>query len=78
MPYDATLDEKLFSKFWETEVDRLTISVFSYNKGVKKLQISRTSKNEQGELKFSKLGRMTKEEVEGILPLMQEAMAFFS
>ena len=76
MPYDAKLDEKLFSKFWETEVDRLTVSVFSYNKGVKKLQISRTSKNEQGELKFSKLGRMTKEEVEGILPLMQEATAF--
>ncbi len=77
MPYDATLDEKLFSEFWETEVDRLTVSVFSYNKGVKKLQISRTSKNEQGELKFSKLGRMTKEEVEGILPLMQKAMSSF-
>lgn len=77
MPYDASLDEKLFSEFWETEVDRLTVSVFSYNKGVKKLQISRTSKNDAGELKFSKLGRMTKEEVEGILPLMQKAMAFF-
>ncbi len=76
MPYDAALDEKLFSKFWETEVDRLTVSVFSYNKGVKKLQISRTSKDSQGELKFSKLGRMTKEEVEGILPLMQEALTF--
>ena len=78
MPYDATLDENLFSKFWETEVDRLTVSVFSYNKGVKKLQISRTSKDSQGELKFSKLGRMTKEEVEGILPLIQEASAFLS
>ncbi|MCG2712219.1 MAG: hypothetical protein L6416_07860 [Candidatus Omnitrophica bacterium] len=78
MPYDAALDEKLFSKLWETEVDRLTVSVFSYNKGVKKLQISRTSKDTQGELKFSKLGRMTKEEVEGILPLMQEALPFLS
>ena len=76
MPYDASLDEKLFSKAWETEVDKLTVSVFSYNKGVKKLQISRESKDSQGELKFSKLGRMTKEEVEGILPLIQEAVPF--
>ena len=76
MPYDASLDEKLFSKFWETELDRLTISVFSYNKGLKKMQISRTSKDKEGELKFSKLGRLTKEEVEGILPLIQEAVSF--
>ena len=75
MPYEKELDVSLFSGDFDTELGRLTVSVFSYNKGVKKLQISRTSKNEQGELKFSKLGRMTKEEVTGILPLMQEAMA---
>ena len=75
MPYEKELDVSLFSGDFDTELGRLTVSVFSYNKGVKKLQISRTSKNEQGELKFSKLGRMTKEEVAGILPLMQEAMA---
>lgn len=75
MPYEKELDVSLFSGDFDTELGRLTVSVFSYNKGVKKLQISRTNKNEQGELKFSKLGRMTKEEVAGILPLMQEAMA---
>ncbi|MDP8233241.1 MAG: hypothetical protein P9M06_00335 [Candidatus Saelkia tenebricola] len=73
--YDPTLDESLFSAVWETDVERLTVSVYSYNKGTKKLQISRESQGPSGELRFAKLGRITKEEVEGILPLMQEALS---
>ncbi len=73
MPYDSSLDECLFSKAWETESDRITVSIFSYNKGTKKMQISRESKNAQGELRFAKLGRLNKEEAEAVLPLMQEA-----
>lgn len=74
MPYDRDLDECLFSKSWESESDRLTVSVYSYNKGAKKLQIARENRNAQGELRFAKLGRMTGEEVTGILPLIQEAI----
>lgn len=74
MPYDRSLDESLFAKTWETEDDRITVSVYSYNQGAKKLQISRESKNAQGELRFAKLGRMTKEETEAVLPLIQEAV----
>ncbi len=74
MPYDASLDNNLFSKAWETELDRLTVSVYSYNNGPKKLQISRNSRDSQGEMKFAKLGRMTKEEVEAVLPMIQEAL----
>ncbi len=74
MPYDASLDESLFSKPWESEGMRIVVSVFSYNKGVKKLQISRETQNAEGEYRFGKLGRMTKDEVEGILPLIKEAM----
>ena len=73
MPYDNSLDEVLFSKHWENDSDRLTVSVRSYNKGPKKLQISRESINAQGEMKFAKLGRMTKDEVDEILPLISEA-----
>lgn len=73
MPYDSNLDENLFSKSWETDAERLTVSVFSYNKGAKKLQITRENRNAEGELRFTKLGRMNKEEVEAILPLLQEA-----
>ncbi|RKY37056.1 MAG: hypothetical protein DRP78_02090 [Candidatus Omnitrophota bacterium] len=74
MAYDQSLDECLFAKSYESELYRLTVSIYSYNKGVKKLQISRNTKDAQGEYKFAKLGRMNKEEVESILPLIQEAM----
>jgi len=74
MPYNASLDENLFAKSIETETDRLTVSIFSYNKGQKKLQISRENHGPEGELRFAKLGRLTKEEITGLLPLIQEAM----
>ncbi len=75
MPYDASLDESLFSKAWENEGMKIVVSVYSYNKGAKKLQISRETQNAEGETRFGKLGRMTKEEIEGILPLIQEAIS---
>ena len=73
MPYNQDLDEKLFAKSWENDSTRITVSVYSYNKGVKKLQITRENKNSEGEFNFTKLGRMTKEEIESILPAIQEA-----
>ncbi|MCP4653259.1 MAG: hypothetical protein GY858_07745 [Candidatus Omnitrophica bacterium] len=74
MPYDRSLDESLFSKSWEDENERLTVSVFSYNGGTKKLQISRENRDAQGEFRFAKLGRLQKDEVVQILPLIQEAV----
>ncbi len=74
MPYDSNLDECLFSKPWENESERLTVSVYSYNKGQKKLQIARENKDSQGNFKFAKLGRMAKKEIEALLPLIQEAL----
>lgn len=73
MPYDASLDESLFSKSYETETERITVSVYSYNKGAKKLQITRENRDREGELRFTKLGRLSKEEITAILPLIQEA-----
>ena len=74
MPYNAEMDENLFSKAWETETERLSVSIYSYNKGTKKLQITRENKDPEGDYRFAKLGRMTKEEVEAVTPLMQEAV----
>ena len=74
MPYDSNLDECLFSKSYETESDRVTVGVYAYNKGTKKLQVSRERNNSQGEFKFAKLGRLTKEELESLIPLLQEAL----
>ena len=73
MPYDKELDECVFKKIWENENERLTASIYSYNKGTKKLQLTRENKNSQGELRFAKLGRLTKEEIEAFLPLIKEA-----
>lgn len=74
MPYDTSLDEKLFEKYWENDASRVVVSVYSYNKGVKKMQVIRQIKDRDGNFTFAKLGRMTKEEAEGVLPLMQEAI----
>ncbi len=73
MPYDKELDECVFTKIWENENERLTASIYSYNKGTKKLQLTRENKNSQGDLRFAKLGRLTKEEITALLPLIQEA-----
>ncbi len=74
MPYDSSLDESLFSKAEETELGRLTVSIYSYNKGAKKLQITRENRDSEGGFMFAKLGRMTKQEAEIVFPLMQEAV----
>lgn len=74
MPYDSSLDKQIFCKTWETDDVRLSVSVYSYNNGPKKLQISRENKNDEGELRFAKLGRLAKDEAVGVLPLMQEAV----
>ena len=76
MPYDSNLDDQLFSKAWEEEGEKIIVSVFSYNKGPKKLQITREVKDREGQFTFTKLGRLSKNEIEGILPLIQEAMSF--
>ena len=76
MAFDKNLDKQLFSEIVKFETTRITVSVFSYNGGTAKLQISREDlSNSTGEYSFSKLGRLFKEEAEAILPLMQKALA---
>ena len=76
MPYEPDLDKCLYSEYYESDWERLTVSVFSYDKGVRKLQISRENKSTEGNMRFVKLGRLAKNEVESIIPLMQEALKF--
>ena len=78
MPYDNSLDEKLFAKSYDTDNGRLTVSIYSYNGGQKKIQISRETKDKQDNLKFSKLGRVSKDEMEALMPILQEALAKMS
>lgn len=74
MPYDASLDKKVFYEVKEFDGTRIAVGIFSYNNGEKKLQLSRENIGQEGEWRFAKLGRMTKEETEAILPLVQAAL----
>lgn len=74
MPYDSSLDQETFSKSWENNTGKIVVSVHSYNNGPKKLQLTREIQGREGQPGFAKLGRLSKEEAEGILPLIQEAL----
>ncbi len=74
MPYDSSLDTQVFTRFWENDSGKIVVSVYSYNNGPKKMQIVREIKDKNGEYAFAKLGRLTKEEAQGALPLIQEAL----
>ncbi len=74
--FDKSLDQELFSESVEFSKSRIAVSVFAYNNGTPKLQLSREMKSASGEYSFAKLGRLTKEEVEKIMPLMEKAKGF--
>jgi len=74
MAFDKNLDKELFSETAEFETSKLKVGVYSYNDGEKKLQISRETRNQDGEWKFSKVGRMFKDEVEAVTPIMKKAL----
>ena len=77
MPYDASLDKQVFSKSHEADGTKITVSIYSYNNGPKKLQLSRENQDAEGQWRFSKLGRMTKEEFQAIQPFFQEMLEHF-
>ncbi|MBN2102313.1 MAG: hypothetical protein JW716_05580 [Candidatus Aenigmarchaeota archaeon] len=75
MAYDKELDKEIFSESADFDKTKITVSVFSYNDGTPKVQLSReTADMASGEMKWAKLGRMTKEETEAILPLISRAL----
>ena len=77
MPYDASLDKQVFAKSHEGDGTKITVSIYSYNNGPTKLQISRENQDAEGGWRFSKLGRMTKDEFQAVLPLLQEVVNHF-
>ena len=74
MPYDPTLDAETFKEVKEFDGSRITVGVFSYNNNAKKLQLTRENLSQEGEWRFAKLGRMTKEEAEAVRPIMAKAI----
>ena len=74
MPYEKTLDIDTFKEIKEFGDTRITIGVFSYNGGEKKLQLSRENRAQDADWRFSKLGRMNKQEAQEIIPVMIKAL----
>ena len=74
MAFDKNLDKSLFSETISFETTRITVGVFSYNDGEKKLQISRENMSQDGEWSFAKLGRLFKDEVEKVMSVMEKAL----
>jgi len=72
--FDKSLDKELFSETLNFETTRITVGIFSYNDGEKKMQISRENLSQNGEWGFAKLGRMFKDEVEKVIPVMEKAL----
>lgn len=71
--FDKSLDKEVFSESAEFDRSKITVAVFSYNNGQAKLQITRENKTAAGEYQFTKLGRVGKEELAAILPLVEKA-----
>jgi len=73
--FDQSLDKELFLRKAEFENTTIKVSVMQYNEGQKKLQLSRENFSAEKEPRFAKLGRLTKQEAESVIPLMQEALS---
>jgi hypothetical protein len=75
MAFDKNLDKELFGEYANFETTRLRVSIFSYNDGEPKLQISRENlRISDGGFTFTKLGRMSKAEINAIKPLIDKAL----
>ena len=74
MPYDQSLDVSSFKESLEIGKTRITVSVWSYNGAPNKIQISRENMLEGDQWGFTKLGRMNKDEVEAVIPIIIRAV----
>ncbi|MCB9358447.1 hypothetical protein H6503_00805 [Candidatus Woesearchaeota archaeon] len=72
--FDPNLDVQKFEEIVEFDGSNIKVGVYSYNEGQPKLQLSRERVNAEGQTSFAKLGRMTKDEAEKVIPVMQKAI----
>ena len=77
MPYNKDLDELVFSESKEIGASRLTVSIYSYNNGPKKIQISRENRDSSENWRFAKLGRLTQDEAKAVQELLGKALGNF-
>lgn len=75
MAYDKELDREVFGEDIAFETTKIRVSIFSYNEGEPKVQLGRMNLNvESGDWRYSKLGRLTKEEAQGVHSALAKAL----
>lgn len=73
--YDPKLDKELFTEELSFDGTKIKVSVMAYGEGAAKIQITRQNFNSStNEFMFAKLGRMSKDEMTKILPIIDKAM----
>lgn len=74
--FDRKLDKQISKETVEVGDAKISVGVYSYNDGDPKVQISRMRRNEKSEYgySFAKLGRLTRDELINILPLLENAL----
>jgi hypothetical protein len=73
MPFEPELDKELARKDIEftDRNTRIVVAIKQYNEGEKKIQIGRENLRAEN-WQFAKLGRLTKEEAEKLIPAIKE------
>ena len=74
MAYEKSLDVETFKEVREFGESRISVGIYSYNGGEKKMQVSRENKDQNNEWRFAKLGRLNKLEAKEIVPVMMKAL----
>jgi hypothetical protein len=73
MPYDSSKDECIKIIGVTSGVNEIEVGLWSYNKGKPKVSMLRKGIKRSGEPWTSSIGRISKEELEALLPLLHEA-----
>lgn len=72
--FDKSKDKLVKSETLEFEGMKITVSIHSYDGGDNKMGLSKLLVKEGEEDKFAKVGRMTKEQAEKVVPVMQKML----
>ena len=73
--FDSSLDKSLFEREADFETTKIKVEIRSYNEGQPKIQLSRENLDpESGNWKWSKLGRLRKEEAQKVQEFLEEAI----
>lgn len=73
MKFDLEKDKLIIKEVIDRNFYKLVVGLYSYDDGPVKLQLSKILTTKEGE-RFSKLGRLSKEDIEALIPVLQKLL----